>query len=100
MMEDKDVIMVPEPAVAVLTEEVRKSGLLNQVMKLSQSDKETLVKYLRLETGTEDPFKTDELGRIVLTKEMKEAVARAECDLEAGKCLSESSFKERFSKWL
>ena len=99
-MEDKDVTMASEPAAAVLTEEVRQSGLLSQVMKLSQSDKVALIKYLRLETGTEDPFKTDEFGRIALTKEMREAVAQAERDLEAGKCLSESSFKERFAKWL
>lgn len=52
------------------------------------------------ETSTEDSFKTDEFGRIALTKEMREAVAQAERDLEAGKCLSESSFKERFAKWL
>ena len=44
--------------------------------------------------------KTDEVGRIMLTKNMREAVVRAERDMEEGKCLSESDFKERFAKWL
>lgn len=47
-----------------------------------------------------EPFQTDELGRIVLTKEMRKAVHQAEEDLKKGKCLSEEGFLERFSKWL
>ena len=47
-----------------------------------------------------DSFKSDELGRILLTKEMREAVTKAERDYEEGKCFSEADFKERFAKWL
>lgn len=47
-----------------------------------------------------EPFQTDELGRIVLTKEMRKAVHQAEEDLKNGKCLSEEGFVNRFSKWL
>jgi hypothetical protein len=49
---------------------------------------------------TEETFKTDEFGRIKLTKEMREAVVKAERDFEDGKCLTEADFKERFAKWL
>ena len=99
-MEDNNMSKVEEPAAAILSEEVRKSGLLSQVLSLSQSDKVALVKYLRQETGTEDPFKTDEFGRITLSKEMRQAVVQAEREYEDGKCLSEADFKERFAKWL
>jgi hypothetical protein len=47
-----------------------------------------------------EPFQTDELGRIVLTKEMRKAVLQAEEDLKNGNCLSEEGFVKRFSKWL
>ena len=47
-----------------------------------------------------EPFQTDELGRIVLTKEMRKAVHQAEEDLKKGKCLSEEGFLKRFSKRL
>lgn len=67
---------------------------------MSQTDKEALVRYLRLDIETENPFKTDEFGRIILSKDMQNAVVQAERDLEAGKCLTESAFKERFAKWL
>lgn len=99
-MDNNDPIISAEPAGAYLTEDVRKSGLLTKVMNLSQSDKVALIRYLRQDTGTEEPFKTDEFGKIILTDEMREAVIQAESDLEAGKCLSESAFKERFAKWL
>ncbi len=99
-MEDKEMTIATEPAAAFLTEEVRKSGLLSQVMNLSQTDKEALVRYLRLDIETENPFKTDEFGRIILSKDMQNAVVQAERDLDAGKCLTESAFKERFAKWL
>ena len=99
-MEDKDIMIASEPAAALLSEDVRRSGLLSQVMKLSQPDKVALIKYLRQDTGTEVLFKSDEFGRIVLSKDMREAVAQAERDLETGKCLSEAAFKERFAKWL
>ena len=89
-----------EPVAATLSESVTRSGLLNQVMGLSRTDKVALIRYLKEDTGTEDFFKTDEVGRIMLTKNMREAVVRAERDMEEGKCLSESDFKERFAKWL
>lgn len=38
-MEDNDVLKAAEPAAAMLSEEVRRSGLLSRVMKLSQPDK-------------------------------------------------------------
>jgi hypothetical protein len=45
-------------------------------------------------------FQIDEFGRVSLTTEMKEDVAKAVSDLENGKCFSEADFKERFAKWL
>ena len=89
-----------EPVAAMLSESVTQSGLLNQVMGLSRTDKVALIRYLKEDTGTEDFFKTDEVGRIMLTKKMKEAIVKAERDMDEGKCLSESDFKERFAKWL
>lgn len=99
-MEKKDKMTVSEPAAALLSEDVRRSGLLNQVMKLSQPDKIALIRYLRQDTDTEAPFKSDEFGRIILTKEMQEAMLKAERDYENGNCFSEADFKERFAKWL
>ena len=99
-MEDKDMTYVAEPAAAVLTEEVRRSGLLSQVMGLSQTEKVALIRYLRQNTNTDDPFKSDECGRKILTQDMREALVRAEQELESGQCLSELAFKERFAKWL
>ena len=46
------------------------------------------------------PFQTDEFGRIALTAEMREDIAKAERDLEDGRCLTEADFKEKFAKWL
>ena len=40
------------------------------------------------------------MEELVLTDQMRKAVFKAEQDLEDGKCLSESDFKERFAKWL
>ena len=99
-MEDNKILKASEPAAALLSEEVRSSGLLSQVMKLSQPDKVALIEYLHQDTDTETPFKPDEFGRIMLTKEMRESVSKAERDFEEGKCLSEADFKERFAKWL
>ena len=45
-------------------------------------------------------IQTDELGRVTLSSQMREAVAKAERDYEQGKCLSEEEFKQRFEKWL
>ena len=43
-------------------------------------------------------FLTDKYGGIVLTKEMRDAVVKAERDFEEGRCLSEAEFKEKFAK--
>lgn len=99
-MEEKDILKASEPAAALLSEEVRRSSLLSQIMNLSQPDKVALIKYLRQDTNSDERFKSDELGRILLTKEMREAVTKAERDYENGKCFSEADFKERFAKWL
>ena len=99
-MEDNDIMIAAEPAAALLSENVRKSGLLSQVMKLSQPDKVALIAYLSKDVAKEESFKTDEFGRIKLTQEMRDAAVKAERDYENGKCLSEADFKERFAKWL
>lgn len=99
-MEENEKMTVSEPAAASLSESVSRSGLLGQLMGLSFSDKAALIKYLQEDTNIECPFVSDEFGRIILTKQMREAVCKAECDLEEGKCISESDFKERFAKWL
>lgn len=96
---DKD-HTVAEP-VAMLSESVSRSGLLGQVMSLSHDDKVALMRYLREDTGqNETPLATDEFGRVVLTKAMRQAVYSAERDYEDGKCLSEEQFQQRFAKWL
>ena len=99
-MKDKESMTVSEPVAATLSESVRRSGLLSQVMSLSQPDKKALIIYLRKDVEKEDAFQTDEFGRIALTAEMREDIAKAERDLEEGKCLTEADFKERFAKWL
>ena len=43
---------------------------------------------------------SEEFGKIKLTSKMRTAVAKAERDLEEGKCFSEADFKNRFAKWL
>ena len=43
---------------------------------------------------------SESVGRIALTKQMRDAVIKAERELEEGKCLSESDFKAHFAKWL
>ncbi len=99
-MEDNDVMIAAEPAAALLSEEVRNSGILSQVMNLSRPDKVALITYLKKNVDMEEPFKTDEFGRIKLTQEMRNAVVKAERDFEDGKCFSEADFKDRFAKWL
>ena len=99
-MEENDIMIAAEPAAALLSENVRKSGLLSQVMKLSQPDKVALIAYLSKDVAKEESFKTDGFGRIQLTQEMRDAVVKAERDFEDGKCFSEADFKERFAKWL
>ncbi len=90
-MEENDIMIAAEPAAALLSENVRKSGLLSQV---------ALIAYLSKDVAKEESFKADEFGRIKLTPEMRDAVVKAERDYEDDKCFSEADFKERFSKWL
>ena len=92
--------MAAEPAAVLLSEEVSRSGLLGQMMKLSKPDKVALIRYLNQDVASDNPFQTDEFGRIRLTREMREAVSRAERDLDEGSCLGEAAFNERFAKWL
>jgi hypothetical protein len=99
-MEDNDLMTIAEPASALLSEGMRKNGILSQVMKLSRPEKVALIAYLTKDISTEEAFKTDEFGRIILTQNMKDSVMKAERDFENGKCFSEADFKERFSKWL
>lgn len=99
-MEDKDKTMASEPAAASLSKSVCQSGLLGRVMSLSHDDKVALVAYLKSDIEKEEPFRMDEFGRIVLTKEMQKAAHQAERDLESGKCLNEEAFQKRFAKWL
>ena len=61
-MEDDVTMKVSEPPAALLSEEVRKSGLLGQVMKLSQPDKEALIMYLKNDVEKNERFRTDEFG--------------------------------------
>lgn len=42
----------------------------------------------------------NQFGRIVLTKEMRDAVQQAEHDFEEGRCIGEEEFQKRFAKWL
>ena len=89
-----------EPSAVSFSESVRRSGLLGQVMSLSPTDKVALIEYLKRDIDSDSPFKTDDLGRIILTKDMRDAVGLANRDLEEGRCLTEESFRERFAKWL
>lgn len=99
-MKEDNILNASEPAAALLSEEVRRSGLLSQVMKLSQPDKVALIRYLNKNVDREPLFQPDEFGKIKLTSKMRTAVAKAERDLEEGKCFSEADFKNRFAKWL
>ena len=42
-MEDKDIMNASEPAAALLSEDVRRSGLLGRIMGLSKPDKVALM---------------------------------------------------------
>lgn len=48
----------------------------------------------------EEPCRTDESGRIIMTKKMREAVYKAEKSLAEGRCLTEDMFQTRFTRWL
>ena len=79
---------------------LRRSGLLGRIMGLSKPDKVALMNYLRQDTNSEEFFKSDESGRIMLTKQMRKDLLDAGSEYEVGNSLSESDFKERFEKWL
>ncbi len=49
---------------------------------------------------SEETFKTDEQGRIILTEEMKADVLKAEQDYTEGRCLTQAEFDKRFARWL
>ena len=107
MMDDKDytfsdegMMTAAEPAAAMLSESVRQTGLLGQVMALSPKDKAALVSYLKKDIGQDEPFKTDEFGRIILTPQMRAAADKAARDYEEGRCLTEDDFKQRFARRL
>lgn len=76
--EDEPQILA-EPAVAVLNEGAKSIGPLGQEHSLNTTDKS---------------------GKIVLTSQMQEALAKAENAYKDGKCLSEEAFNQRFEKWL
>ena len=97
---EEELTAAAEPAVGVLSENFSKSGVLRQVMKLSRPDKVALVRCLEKNLEKEEPFLTDGLGRIILTKPMHEALIKAERSQENGDCLSEETFKQRFAEWL
>ena len=99
-MEDNDIMIAAEPALATLSESVSQSGLLGQVMSLSRPDKVALIAYLKKDIEKDEPFKTDDFGRIMLTQEMRNAVHQAHCDYEKGNCLNEEAFQKKFAKWL
>ncbi len=99
-MEDENTFLANEPAAAAISEEVRKSGLLNKVVRLSQSDKIALIDYLQRDIDQTVPFQTNGNGQITLSQEMKHDIRIAQSDLENGRCLTEDSFKQRFAKWL
>lgn len=99
-MEDDNVMMATEPMAATLSESVSRSGLLGQVMSLSRHDKEALIAYLKKDVEIDEPFKTDESGRVLLTKERRDVICQAEIDFEEGRCLGEEAFQKRFAKWL
>ena len=93
-------VTAEEPAALALSESIRRGDLLGQVMKLSPTDKVALIRYLKHDVGQDEPFRTDEFGRITLNLEMRAAIEKAGHDYEEGRCLTEDAFKQRFSKWL
>ena len=64
-MEENDIMIAAEPAAVLLSENVRKSELLSQVMKLSQPDKVALIAYLSKDVAKEDSFKAERLSVIM-----------------------------------
>ena len=92
--------MVSEPVAGLMSEEMTRSGLLSQVMNLSQPDKVALVEYLNKDLDNETPFPVDVRGSIKLSSRMRADVLKAERALEEGKCFTEADILKRFAKWL
>ena len=61
---------------------------------------EELRAFFLTQINYDEPFRTDEYGRIVLSDKMMESVHKAEQNLAAGTCLTEEKFQARFAKWL
>lgn len=52
------------------------------------------------QSKSEETFKTDDQGRIILTEEMKTDVLKAEQDYAEGRYLTQAEFDKRFARWL
>ena len=61
---------------------------------------EELRSFFLTQIDRDEPFQTDELGRIMLTENMREAVYKAERSMAEGACLTEEMFQTRFANWL
>ena len=61
---------------------------------------EELRSFFLTQIDRDEPFQTDELGRIMLTENMREAVYKAERSMAEGTCLNEEMFQTRVAKWL
>ena len=61
---------------------------------------EELRAFFLTQINYDEPFRTDEYGRIVLSDKMIESVHKAEQSLAAGTFLTEEKFQARFAKWL
>lgn len=61
---------------------------------------EELRSFFLTQIDRDEPFQIDELGRIMLTENMREAVYKAERSMTEGTCLTEEMFQTRFAKWL
>lgn len=61
---------------------------------------EELRAFFLTQINHDEPFRTDEFGRIVLSDKMIESVHKAEQSLAAGTFLTEEKFQARFAKWL
>ena len=61
---------------------------------------EELRSFFLTQIDRDEPFQIDELGRIMLTENMREAVYKAERSMTEGTCLTEEMFQSRFAKWL
>lgn len=61
---------------------------------------EELRAFFLTQISHDEPFRTDDYGRIVLSEQMIESVHKAEQSLANGTCLTEEMFQARFSKWL